>query len=197
MSVPVNTLPRERLAEAISSLWWLPLIRGILLLALGGYALFLPGMTAIMLTQIVGIFLIAEGILAVTAGIFAATSSRGWTIFRGALVILIGIFVLGHSAFVAGVTATVALYVIAFGVIASGVFEIMAAIRDRKQIEGEGWLLLSGGLAVLFGVLLLISPIAFGLFIVRVLGAYAILYGISLIAFAFRVRSLGKKGRQT
>ena len=104
---------------------------------------------------------------------------------------------LGHSAFVAGVTATVALYVIAFGVIASGVLEIVAAIRDRKEIEGEGWLLLSGGLAVLFGVLLLISPIAFGLFIVRVLGAYAILYGISLIALAFRVRSFGKKGRQT
>lgn len=197
MSVPVNASPRERLTEIISSLWWLPLIRGVLLLALGGYALFLPGMTAIMLTQIVGILLIAEGILAVIAGILAATSSRGWTIFRGALVILIGIFVLGHSAFVAGVTATVALYVIAFGVIASGVFEIMAAIRDRKEIEGEGWLLLSGGLAVLFGLLLLIAPIAFGLFIVRVLGAYAILYGISLIALAFRVRSFGKKGRQT
>ena len=36
------------------------------------------------------------------------------------------------------------------------------------------------------------APLAFGQLIVRVLGAYAIIYGISLIVLAFRVRKLGK-----
>ena len=45
MTEATSTSPRDRVAEAIGSLWWLPLLRGILLLILGGYALFRPGMT--------------------------------------------------------------------------------------------------------------------------------------------------------
>jgi uncharacterized membrane protein HdeD (DUF308 family) len=187
-----NASPRERLSEGIKKLWWIPLVRGILLLVLGCYAICRPGMTALALTQVVGIFVIAEGILAIVAAILGQTSSRVWTFVRGVLAILIGIFVFAHPLAVAGITATIVLYVIAFGIIACGVLEIAAAIRDRKEIEGEGWLLLGGGLAVLFGVLLLIAPVAFGLLIVRVIGAFAILSGIAMIALAFRVRKFGK-----
>lgn len=188
---PMNS-PSQRLSQTIAGLWWLPLVRGILLLILGAYALFRPGMTAVILTQVIAIFLIAEGILAITAGILGQTPSRGWTMLRGVLEIVIGVFVLGHSVIVAGVTVTVVMYLIAFCAITTGVLEIVAAIRDRKEIQGEGWLMLGGALAVVFGVLLLMAPLAFGLFLVRVLGAYAILYGIVLIFFAFRVRKFGK-----
>ena len=132
------------------------------------------------------------GILAIVAAVLGQVSSRAWTFFRGVLAILIGLFVFAHPLAVAGITATIVLYVIAVGVITCGVLEIAAAIRDRKEIEGEVWLLLGGGLTVLFGVLLFIAPLAFGLFLVRVLGAYAIVYGISLIAVAFRVRTFGR-----
>lgn len=192
MSESTAAKPRAQVAEVLGSLWWLPLVRGVLLIILGGYALFRPGMTAATLTQVVGIFVILDGIFAIVAGILGKTPSRVWTIVRGVLAILIGIFVFGHPVAVAGITATVVLYVIAFGAIASGVLEIMAAIRDRREIEGEGWLILGGALAVLFGVLLLIAPLAFGQLIVRILGAYAIIFGISLIALAFRVRSFAK-----
>lgn len=192
MSESTAVSSRQQVAEVLSGLWWLPLVRGLFLAVLGGYALFQPGMTVVVLTRVVGIFVIADGILALIAGILGATPSRVWTIARGIISLLVGIFVFGHAAAVAGITATVVLYVIAFGAIVSGVLEIMAAIRDRKQLEGEGWLILGGGLAILLGVLLLIAPLAFGQFIVRILGAYAILYGISLVVLAFRMRGLGK-----
>ena len=140
MSNATNVSPRERLSEAIQKLWWVPLVRGILLVVLGCYVLFRPGMTALALTQVVGIFVIAEGILAIIAAILGQTSSRVWTFVRGALAILIGIFVFAHPVAVAGITATIVLYVIACGVITCGVLEIAAAIRDRKEIEGEGWM---------------------------------------------------------
>lgn len=185
--------PREILAGAIGSLWWVPLLRGIFLLILGGYALFQPGMTVAVLTQVVGIFLIADGVLAVVAGIVGGVPSRGWTIVRGVLAILIGAFVFANPVLVAGVTATFLLYLLAFAAIAMGVLEILAAIADRREIEGEGWLILGGVLTVLFGILLLIAPLSFGLLVVRILGIFAILSGISLIAFAFRLRKVGKK----
>lgn len=192
MSEPDSTLRRQEVPKAISSLWWLPLVRGILLVILGTYALFRPGMSMLVLTQVVGIFIIAEGILAIIAATMGETPSRGWSILRGVLAILVGIFVFGHSALVAGLTATFVMYLIAIAAIVLGALEIIAAIQDRKQIEGEGWLILGGVLAIVFGILLFIAPVAFTEMFVRILGAFAILNGIALIVLAFRIRGFGK-----
>ncbi|MDC0935143.1 HdeD family acid-resistance protein [Pirellulales bacterium] len=193
MSEASSETPRDRVAGALGSLWWLPLIRGILLFLLGGYALFRPGMTLGALAQVVGVFVIMDGILSIVAGIMGDVPSRGWVIVRGVLEILVGAFVFTNPLIVAGVTATFLVSVLAFSAILSGVLEIVAAIQDREQIEGEGWLILGGTITLLFGVVLLISPFSFGLFMVRVLGAFAIFSGVSLIVFAFRLRGLGKK----
>ncbi len=193
MSESTSTTPRERVAEALGSLWWLPLIRGVMLLILGGYALFRPGMTMGVLTQVIGAFVIIDGIFSFMAGIMGQVSSRGWVIVRGVLEILVGAFVFANPIIVAGITATVLIYMLAFSAILSGVLEIIAAIQDRKQIEGEGWLILGGALTVLFGVVLLMAPLSFGLFMVRILGAFTIILGVSLIVFAFRLRGLGKR----
>jgi uncharacterized membrane protein HdeD (DUF308 family) len=193
MSEASSETPRDRVEDALGSLWWLPLIRGILLFLLGGYALFRPEMTIGALAQVVGIFVIVDGILSIVAGIMGDVPSRGWVIVRGVLEILVGAFVFANPLIVAGVTATFLVYVLAFSAILSGVLEIVAAIQDRKQIEGEGWLILGGAMTVLFGVVLLISPLSFGLFMVRVLGAFAIFCGVSLIVFALRLRRLGTK----
>ena len=75
---------------------------------------------------------------------------------------------------------------------ATGILEITAGLAARKEVEGAGSLVVIGVLAVLFGVLLLMAPLAFGQLIVRILGAYAIVFGISLITLAFRVRRLGQ-----
>jgi len=196
MSESIPVTPRERVAEAIGNLWWLPLVRGLLLIFIGAYALFRPTMSAVALTQVVGLFVLLDGILALIAGIFGEVPSRGWTILRGILGILVGVFVFFHPVAIAGVTAMVVLYVIAFSAIINGVLEILAAIRDRKEIEGAGWLVLGGVLAVLFGILLLVAPSTFGKIIIQLLGAYAIVFGVCLIVLAFRIRGVGKQLRQ-
>jgi uncharacterized membrane protein HdeD (DUF308 family) len=193
MSETTSAAPRERAAEAIGSLWWLPLVRGALLVVLGGYALSRPGMTVAVLAQVIAIFLIADGVFAVLAGILGDVPSRGWTIVRGALAILAGIFVFANPVLVAGITATALIYLLALTAIVSGILETFGAIRDRNQIEGEGWLILGGVFTVIFGVLLLIAPLSFGLLVVRILGIFAMISGISLIMFAFRLRGLGKQ----
>jgi uncharacterized membrane protein HdeD (DUF308 family) len=180
-------------AEHLRRLWWLPLIRGVFMLILGFYALLLPGITIVALAQVVGVFLILDGMIAIIAGILGKVPSRGWTIARGALAMLAGAFAFANPVLAAGVTATALVYLLASAAILFGILEIAAAIRDRKEIEGEGWLMLGGAIMVLFGIMLIMSPLASGLSMIRIFGLFAIIGGIASIAFAFRVRRLGQR----
>ena len=192
MTAPPMESVKERAATAISGLWWLVLLRGIVLIILGGYALAKPGMTLVGFTHVLGIFVLVDGVLAIMAGVLGWTESRGWTIVRGLLGIVIGGFVLGHSAVVGAIAATIVVLVIAFQAIIGGILEIVVAIKERKQIDGAGWLIFSGVLSVIFGLLLLAAPLASTLVLIRILGVFAIVFGIALVSNSFRLRKLGE-----
>jgi uncharacterized membrane protein HdeD (DUF308 family) len=72
--------------------------------------------------------------------------------------------------------------------VAIGVFQIIGAVRLRKQIDNEWWLILSGALSVLFGVALFLMPGAGALALIWLIAIYAILFGVVTLAFAFRLR---------
>ena len=83
----------------------------------------------------------------------------------------------------------VLLYLIAFWAIFTGVLEIVAGIRLRQAIANEVLLILMGVLSLLFGFLIIIFPGAGALAVVLWIGAYALVFGIMLIALAFRLRA--------
>ncbi len=82
----------------------------------------------------------------------------------------------------------VLLYIIAFWAIVAGVFQIVAAIRFRKEIQNEWLHGLSGLVSLLFGLMLLIQPGAGALALVWVIGIYAVFFGILLLALAWRLK---------
>ena len=182
--------PGEQALHAIRSLWWIPLIRGVMLIAIGGYALLLPGVTMTAYATILGAFVLVDGVLALVAGLMGWVESRWWMLLRGVLGVLIGLFVLAHPVLIGVVAILSLVIVLAIQSIVGGVLEIIAAVRERKEIEGEWWFILSGLLSIVFGGVLLSQPLLASALLVQILGVVAIVLGVVLIVGAFRLKSL-------
>jgi uncharacterized membrane protein HdeD (DUF308 family) len=144
---------------------------------------FLPGITLVTLILLFGAYALADGVFNVVA--FFRVASHHWALLiEGLIGIIAGILTFVWPA----ITALALLYVIAFWAIFTGVFEIIAGIRLRKVITNEWLLLLMGTLSFLFGLSILIAPGVGVLAIVIWIGAYALVFGIFLLALAFRLR---------
>ncbi len=173
--------------ETLGKRWWLIALRGVLAILIGLAAFVWPGPTIIALALLFGAYMLVDGVLALIAAISGRGGDRWWVLLlEGIVGVLAGIM-----AFIwPGLTALVAVYLIASWALLTGVLEIVAAIRLRKQIEGEWMLVFSGVLSILLSILLIALPGAGATALVWVLGAYAILFGVMLIALSFRVKGL-------
>ena len=165
--------------------WWLFLLRGICAIIFGVLTFAWPGQTLITLVILYGVFALFDGGLAIGAAITGGVPAPRWWL---ALVGLLGIAVGAVTLAWPGITGLVLLFFIAGWAIASGVFQIVGAIRLRKEIEGELLLIASGVLSVLFGLLIMMFPGAGALGLVRAIGVFAIIYGILIVAFSMRLR---------
>jgi uncharacterized membrane protein HdeD (DUF308 family) len=169
--------------QEVASHWWVLALRGTLALLFGIMAFAWPGVTLAVLVLLYGGYALADGVFASIAGV----KTRTWSLL---LVGLLGIAAGVITFLWPGVTAIVLLYIIAFWAIFLGVFEIVTAIKLRKELENE-WLLIVGGIgSMLLGMLLLFNPGAGALSVVWMIGAFAILFGILLLVLGFRLRGL-------
>ena len=91
-----------------------------------------------------------------------------------------------------GITAFVLLLFIAGWAMATGVLEIVGAIRLRKEIENEWLLIASGVLSVIFGLILVAQPGTGALALLYVIGTYAILFGILEVWLSLRLRGYAR-----
>lgn len=186
----MTTLPDSIPIQAISTKWWLLFLRGIALVILGTYALLTPGITLLLWAMVFGCYLIFDGALAIVSGFAGWAASRVWSIVRGVLAILAGVLALVHPALFGAVAGLTVIALIAAISIAMGIMEIVVAIRERKAIQGEGWMILNGVFAVLFGVLLFMAPMLSLSIFIRFCGVFAILFGFIAIFASFKLRKL-------
>jgi uncharacterized membrane protein HdeD (DUF308 family) len=167
--------------------WWLLALRGLVAVLFGVLAFMWPGATLITLVWLFGAFALVNGILSL---VLAAKTPKGYPKV-GSLILggLLGVLA-GLLAFVMpGITALGLLILIAAWAIATGVMELVAAVRLRKTINNEWLLVLAGIASIVFGVLLLFQPGAGALALIWLIGAWAVVFGILLMILAFRMRN--------
>jgi uncharacterized membrane protein HdeD (DUF308 family) len=175
------------LADILSRYWWMTLLRGLFWILLGIVIFARPGISLLSLTLALGAIMFIDGIINVVNALSGRKENDDWWVLL--LVGLAGIGVGVLTFYNPQATALAVVLYVAIWAIATGLLEIVAAVRLRRQIEGEFWLALAGIASVVFGVLLAARPGVGALTILWLIGAYAIVFGVILLLLAFRVRS--------
>jgi uncharacterized membrane protein HdeD (DUF308 family) len=167
--------------------WWALVLRGVVSILFGIAAFAWPGLTFAALAILYGAFALVDGCFAIAAAVVGRPQGIPWwaLLVEGVLGIAVGVI----TFFYPGITVLALLLMIAAWAVATGVLEIVAAIRLRKEIRGEWLLALAGVLSIALGVALAAFPGAGIVAVSWMLGAYAITFGVLFIVLGFRLRS--------
>jgi uncharacterized membrane protein HdeD (DUF308 family) len=166
--------------------WWVLLLRGIAAIVFGVLAFAWPGLTLVTLVLLYGAFALVDGIISLIAAFTGGAKPvpTWWLIVIGLIGIAAGIVTFLWP----GMTAILLVIFIGAWALVHGIFEIIGAIQLRKEIDNEWMLILSGVLSVLFGVVVLVAPGAGALGLIWAIAAYSILFGITFVGLALRLR---------
>ena len=167
--------------------WWVFAVRGIAAIAFGVLAFAWPTLTIAVLVALFGAYALVDGVSLLISLVRGDPNARrhAWAVgIMGVVGIIAGIV----AFLVPGLTALSLLYVVAFWSIVIGIFQVVAAIRLRREIEGELWLAIGGVIAILFGLYLAIFPGSGLLSLVALVAIWSIIFGISSLLLAFRLR---------
>ena len=166
--------------------WWVLLLRGAAAIVFGVLTWMQPAASAAALVLIFGAYVFVDGVLGVYSAIKSRNESRHWwmVLLWGLTGVVFGVLTIINPA----ITALVLTIYIGVWALITGVVEIVAALRLRKEIEGE-WLLVLGGLiSVLFGAFVLAQPGAGMMAMLWVIATYAVIFGVLMVLLAFKVK---------
>jgi uncharacterized membrane protein HdeD (DUF308 family) len=169
-------------------------LRGLLNIILGLVAVTWPGLTLYVLILIFAINILIVGMFAIFEPLFDKSNQHSvLTALLGILGVILGIFLIARPEIAAGVVVLlIAIWALAFGVV-----DLYAGfVANNEKIKGSWFLVLTGILSLVFGVYMLFNPLAGALALVWVIGLYAILSGIILIAASFFVKGKAKKSKK-
>ncbi len=172
---------------------WLIGLRGLLAVIFGVLAFIWPGLTALVLVFFFAAYAILDGILTIAASLRNRhVNDRWWVILLEGLVDIAA----GVIAFIFPTLAAIVLvFVIAIWAILTGILELVMAFRLRREINNEWFLVLSGVVSILLGVIMVINPNAGLIGLVWAIGGYAVIFGILMLILAFRAGRMSDLGR--
>ena len=166
--------------------WWTWLIRGIAAVIFGILAYLWPGATWVAIGILFGAYALVDGVFAIVATFRAAETQQRWWPFL--IEGVIGILIAAITFYDVGITILALYWTIAAWAFLTGIIEIVAAVQLRKHIANEVWLIIGGIASIAFGVLMIWFPLVGALTIIWLIAAYAIVFGVIMIAFSLRLR---------
>jgi uncharacterized membrane protein HdeD (DUF308 family) len=186
------TQPQPMLS-ALAANWWTFFVRGIAAVLLGLVTLY-PWPLRIdyvfVLLVSFGAYALVDGILALVASLRGSLGHMWPLLVEGVLGVLAGLttFFWPPLEVILEVT-NLNLYIIAAWAISTGTFEVAMAVSLRREKDSPFLMGFSGGLSILFGVLVAASASnGVDSYVFPLLGIYGLIFGLVLITLGVRVR---------
>ncbi len=164
--------------------------RGIANALLGIIILVWPVATVYVVVLFFALNLISVGLYSIFEPLFDRTNPHSiMDVIVGVLSVVFGLYLIIKPEFAAGIIAVVlALWAILFGVL-----DIILASKARKLKLEFGWLFaFTGVISLLFGLYLILFPVAGILNITWLVGLYALVIGIMLLLSSILMKSTNK-----
>jgi uncharacterized membrane protein HdeD (DUF308 family) len=174
---------------ALAVNWAFLALRAAMAMVFGAVVLVWPGLRSPQLVWIFSVYVLADGALALIVALdVKGVSGFGALLLESLVRIGVGLFVFASPAF----AALAVVDVVAAWAFLSGIAALAVAFVLRRDLTGEWPLPLAGTASVLFGLLLLAGPGAPSE-IEWVAGPSAMLFGLTLLALAMRLRQLAQE----
>lgn len=170
-------------ADAIATVWWVPLVLGLLSAVAGVIVLIKPDNSLKAITVVIGIFILLDGIMQVYMGLRHRVQNSTMVALIGVLDLIIGIILIRHP--IAGVTAVAIL--IGIWLAAAGVLRLIVAFEAQGDRLGR---ILVGGIELIAGIVIIANPNIRLATLAVLVGVAFILNGIALIVLGIAMRSL-------
>lgn len=179
-----NTYFPSPTSRMLSQNWSLILLRGIFGVLFGLLALFFPGPTMLSLVFVFAAYMVLDAISALVATFRAVREHRqwGWLLVQA----IASLTAAAAATFWPGITVLVFVLLTAAWSIVSGSLMFAAALAIREN--GRWWLILGAIASLIYGMLMIFLPLVGALVLTWWIGAYALVFGVSLIVLAFSLR---------
>jgi len=173
-------------AQAITSRWWTFLVRGILAILLAVAVFMNPGAAATGLVYLFAAYFIIAGIAQIAGGAALTGVGHWWLLLlTGAMSVILGVVMLTQP----GMGPLALAYIVAIYAISNGLMEITSGLVLNGVIQNSGWWVFLGIVTLALGVYVVVYPGIGVAALVYAVGIYAVIAGVTLVAFAIRLKS--------
>ena len=176
-------MAKTALQEFFTAMWLTIIVRGVASFVFGLLAFTYPGITLNVLVTVFGIYALVDGIAAMWASFRSRGGGTG-PLLQGLASLVVGLFCLILPA----TAVTYVILLIGFWNIAAGLLQILGAIVLRNEVGNTLLLGLGGLLSALLGLVIILYPANSAVNIIWIIAGTAVLVGLVLIVFAFKLR---------
>jgi uncharacterized membrane protein HdeD (DUF308 family) len=181
---------KRDISTMLGRTWGAVLTAGILTLGLGVIVLVWPQETVVVVSWLLGVYLIISGVIQLVQSFTGNRSGgvRAMFAIGGVLSLVLGLFAFRSVAH------SVTLLVVIIGVawLISGITTLMTAISEH-DLPGRGWAIFSGILGILGGFIILAWPAPTLYVLFTFFGIWLVVVGCFEIFASFKMRSEGQR----
>lgn len=180
---------------ALARWWWLFVLRGAVSIVVGLAAFVWLSIGAAALVLLLAGWMLVVGGLSLAAALRDSEKGHEALLLgvEGLIGIGVGVVLLAWPA------KTLVVFALLAGAwaIATGLLEIAAAMRLRRELGGELFMAAAGVASIVVGVVLVASPVSGIVALTLLLAAYAVVFGAFLIGLGIRLWRVHPAGSRT